>query len=367
MEPITIIVTALVAGAAAGLKPTAEQAVKDAYGALKNLIRHKYGQAAASVEHLEAAPDSKARRAVVEEDLGKANAGQDAELLKQAQAILEAVQAHDPDAARVVGISLEEIKGASLELNHVLAQGTSSATGVIIKKAEVTGDIKIFDVTAVGGLDAGRPAQSQVRQEPDRIRILFLAANPTDSTRLRLDQEVREIDHVLGLARFRDHFDLEQQWAVRVAELQGLLLRHQPHIVHFSGHGSSLGEIFLEDDAGLSQPVSPRALSTTFGLLKDNMRCVVLNACFSRIQAEAIAQHIECVVGMSQAIGDRAAISFAAAFYQAVASGRDVQSAFELGRAQIDLQNLNEQDTPQLLAPRCDPSKLTFVQVARKQ
>ena len=98
-----------------------------------------------------------------------------------------------------------------------------------------------------------------------------------------------------------------------------MLLRHQPHIVHFSGHGSSLGEIFLEDDAGLSQPVSPRALSTTFGLLKDNIRCVVLNACFSRIQAEAIAQHIECVVGMSQAIGDRAAISFAAAFYQAVA------------------------------------------------
>jgi hypothetical protein len=31
MDPVTIIVGALVAGAAAGLKPTVEQAVKDAY------------------------------------------------------------------------------------------------------------------------------------------------------------------------------------------------------------------------------------------------------------------------------------------------------------------------------------------------
>ena len=44
MDPtITIIVTALVAGAAAGLKPTAEKAIKDAYAGIKALIQRKYG------------------------------------------------------------------------------------------------------------------------------------------------------------------------------------------------------------------------------------------------------------------------------------------------------------------------------------
>ena len=43
MDPITIIVTALALGAAAGLKPTAEQAVKVAYAGLKKLIQDHNG------------------------------------------------------------------------------------------------------------------------------------------------------------------------------------------------------------------------------------------------------------------------------------------------------------------------------------
>jgi hypothetical protein len=43
----------------------------------------------------------------------------------------------------------------------------------------------------------------------------------------------------------------------------------------------------------------------------------VLNACYSEIQANAIVQHIDYVIGMSQAIGDTAAIKFAMGFYDA--------------------------------------------------
>jgi hypothetical protein len=87
----------------------------------------------------------------------------------------------------------------------------------------------------------------------------------------------------------------------------------------------------------------------------------VLNACYSEKQAQAIAQHIDCVIGMSKAIGDAAAISFAAAFYQALGYGRSVKAAFDLGCAQIDLENLDEQDTPKLLAINTDPASITFV------
>jgi hypothetical protein len=56
MEPVSLIVTSAL-GAAAGLKPIAEQAIKDAYGALKSLVQRKYARV--SVEQLEEAPDSK--------------------------------------------------------------------------------------------------------------------------------------------------------------------------------------------------------------------------------------------------------------------------------------------------------------------
>ena len=113
-----------------------------------------------------------------------------------------------------------------------------------------------------------------------KVKILFLAANPSDTMRLRLDQEVRSIDQALRQAEYREAFDLEQHWAVRAADLQGLLLRTQPDIVHFSGHGSDAGELMLEDANGKASVVSQDALSTLFSLLKDNIRVVVLNACY---------------------------------------------------------------------------------------
>ena len=168
------------------------------------------------------------------------------------------------------------------------------------------------------------------KQDMDnQIKILFLAANPKDTSQLRLDEEMRAIDQAIQQAEFRDRFDIETQWAVRVVDLQGYLLRHKPDIVHFSGHGSESSEIILEDNDGNSQPVSSRALGQLFSVLKENIRCVILNACYSEQQAQAIAEHIDCVIGMSKAIGDKAAISFAAAFYQALGYGKDFKTGFE--------------------------------------
>jgi hypothetical protein len=162
-------------------------------------------------------------------------------------------------------------------------------------------------------------------------------------------------------------------------------LRHKPHIVHFSGHGASGGQnpseeeldnasrgllstdsagasyITLEDDTGCSHVVPPEALSDLFEVLKDNIRCVVLNACYSEGQARAIAEHIDCVIGMSTAIKDKAAIQFSAAFYRALGYGRDVRTAFELGCNQLGLQSMDEAGAPRLIATRCDPKTVVLV------
>ena len=106
MDPIASILTALISGAAAGLQPTVSQAIKDSYASLKALLKRKY--ATVSIEQLEQNPTSKARRAVVEEDLGKTAAAQDEELLRAAKVLLEMIQHQAPNMTVAIGIDLED-------------------------------------------------------------------------------------------------------------------------------------------------------------------------------------------------------------------------------------------------------------------
>ena len=144
MEPITAIVTALALGAAAALKPVAEQAIKDSYAALKALITRKYVQV--SLDQLEANPSSKSRRGVVEEDLVAAQADHDPEVLQHAQALLEALQRQEPHTAAAIGVDLKDIEGAALAIRRV----TATSTGVKVENAKMAGDITIEDVQAGG-------------------------------------------------------------------------------------------------------------------------------------------------------------------------------------------------------------------------
>ena len=68
-------------------------------------------------------------------------------------------------------------------------------------------------------------------------KILILTANPKNTNQLRLDEEVREIQAALDQSKNRDQFEIMTRWAVRVDDLQPILLDHTPHIIHFSGHG----------------------------------------------------------------------------------------------------------------------------------
>lgn len=177
-------------------------------------------------------------------------------------------------------------------------------------------------------------------------KVLFLAASPIDAARLRLDKELHEIDEGLRRSNKRDQFKLEQRWAVGTDGLRRALLDFEPQIVHFSGHGSGTDGIILENDSGASKLVSTEALAELFGLCADHVECVLLNACYSEIQADAIVQHINYVIGMKQSIGDRAAIKFATGFYDALGAGKTVEIAFKFGCNAINTENIPEHLTP---------------------
>ncbi|MEH1878858.1 CHAT domain-containing protein [Nostoc sp. S13] len=178
--------------------------------------------------------------------------------------------------------------------------------------------------------------------------ILILTANPKGTTSLRLDQEVRDISESLRRSQHRDRFALVQRWAVRPRDVQRAILEVNPEIVHFSGHGSGEDGLVFEDEVGKTKFVDAESLAGLFELVASEIECVILNACYSEIQAEAIAQHISYVIGMNQPIGDNAALEFAFGFYDALGGGRDFEFAYKWGRNSIRMAGIPAHLTPVL-------------------
>jgi predicted peroxiredoxin len=178
-------------------------------------------------------------------------------------------------------------------------------------------------------------------------KILILAANPQDTDRLRLDKEVREITNGVNRARGRDQFEVKVVWAVRALEFRQAVLDYQPQFIHFSGHGAGHQGIVLENDEGQARLISTDTLADFFKLFTTyGLECVLLNACYSEIQADAISKHVNYVVGMREEILDEAAIVFSTAFYEAIVCEYNIQFAHELGCNAIQFLSI-----PQHLVP----------------
>ncbi|MBW4491355.1 MAG: CHAT domain-containing protein [Trichocoleus desertorum ATA4-8-CV12] len=183
------------------------------------------------------------------------------------------------------------------------------------------------------------------------IKILVLTANPNvpNHEPLRLDAEVRQIEEALKRSQHRDRFELKTQLATRTEDLRRALLDHQPQIVHFSGHGSGENGLVLENDAGTLQLISTEALEHLFAASEYcEVECVLLNACYSEVQAIAIHQIVDCVIGMNQPIGDKAAVQFAIGFYDALGAGRTYEEACNYGRSAILTAGIPEYEIPVL-------------------
>ena len=200
--------------------------------------------------------------------------------------------------------------------------------------------------------------------------ILFLAANPSRSSPLALDQECAAIERELRMAVHREDFEFRSKWAVTVDEMMRHLGELQPAVIHFSGHGAGKTDegssaavrdlavpddlggaqsgIYLQDDHGDPQLVTARALTMMIRSAAASARVVVLNACYSEPQAAAVRSVVDCVVGMAGAIRDDAARSFAVGFYRALGNRRSVGNAVDQAVATLAAKGM-----PDEALPRC--------------
>ncbi|WP_437593510.1 AAA family ATPase [Sorangium sp. So ce1000] len=194
--------------------------------------------------------------------------------------------------------------------------------------------------------------------------VLFLSANPSGTRQLDLDEEYRDIEEERMRARLRDAFALRPVLAARIEDVRRALALHKPTVVHFGGHGLHAGpaaggrdvrpipgpgdrlgertELLLNDEAGRPAPVPIEALAELFRLEGGSVHCVVLNACNSLAQAKAIAQHVDCAIGTSSPIRDKAAVAFSKGFYGALFNGDSIEKAFASGRNEVALLRLDD-------------------------
>lgn len=123
MEPLSIILTSLVAGATVVGKGVAGEVVKDAYTKLKGVLLREFGAKGdmeTALAQVEDKPESDGRKSVLEEELETAKAAQDDEIVQSAKAMLDLLKEH--------GL-LSPSYQAMLEGNGAIAQGGSVAAG----------------------------------------------------------------------------------------------------------------------------------------------------------------------------------------------------------------------------------------------
>lgn len=169
--------------------------------------------------------------------------------------------------------------------------------------------------------------------------VLVIAASPYNGTTVDVGHEVKEIRTALRTPPVSEHFELIEEWSVDIQDIPRLLLRHQPTILHLSGHGTKDGLVVLEDGVGNGTPVPAQAFVDLLGTLnrQDVLRCVVLNACYTSNLAEKLSKVVSCVVAPRGTISSPTAAAFSGGFYSGLAAGVSFQVAFEVGCARIGL------------------------------
>lgn len=256
--------------------------------------------------------------------------------------------------------------------------GTIDPMTAGVQKAQIVqGVLALIDGLGEEPVAAPEPVATPSAPPTPAIKtILFLAANPENTGKLRLGAEYRKIDEFLQQSNNRDEFNLEVSFATTTQTLKNNLHRFSPKIVHFSGHGvrqendgevqeggeenrsfmttaivaetealSYSGGIILEDEQGKPRMVEDKKLANLLKAMK-GIELVFLNACYSESQAKAFLEVVPYVIGMNTAVPDATAIEFAAEFYLSLGSDKDYKESFDAALASIDMENIQGTDIP---------------------
>ena len=215
--------------------------------------------------------------------------------------------------------------------------------------SKLRGRIRVKEV--LNGFRQHRP----IVERDKKVKVVFFASSPEDASRLRVDEEYREITGAQQLSSYRDCFQWKYCGAVRTEDLRRSILQDRPKIVHFAGHGKiglhSAHEhakrieeagILLEDNEGWKRFVGGERLKELFKVFEGRVECVCLNCCYSSGVAEVLLPYVPYIIAVKQAVEDRHAVLFATAFYEGLGEGEGVEWSFDYAKGAEGLEGMGE-------------------------
>jgi len=186
-------------------------------------------------------------------------------------------------------------------------------------------------------------------------KVFYIGSSPSDQTWIRIDKEFSKLQKAS-----KNKIRFITEFGSLLGEVTDRILDISPNIIHFSGHGTDSGELIFEDKDGKSRPVDIELLDRLFSYLvsaeKQNIRCVVLNACHSDYLAISIAKYVDFVIGVHNSIEDEVATQFSIGFYLGISNGMSLQKAFEFSCLRINYMKLDASSL--ILTGRSIPFKL---------
>ena len=169
---------------------------------------------------------------------------------------------------------------------------------------------------------------------PDKVRLLIMQANPPGSVTLGTAEEMRKLQQALHRGQERDLFAYPTHLpAARISDLLTELRAHQPHILHFTGHGDGAGGLLLHAPDDRREAVLTAAdLAALLQVYQAEatmpLQLVVLAGCRTAGAAALLATYIPCVVAVDGDINDDAVRdALTPTFYATLSDGRSVANA----------------------------------------
>ncbi len=187
------------------------------------------------------------------------------------------------------------------------------------------------------------------------MKVMYVACNPAEAGTLLIEQEVTELQSVLGSTN-----GIAPEFAafpkLSVDRFPAEITNQRPDVLHISAHGST-GCIVLGDRRGQNVPLTGELLRR---LIPDDLlpKLVYLNACDSKDIAEDVAAIVPMAIGTTANIRNGTALASMRRFYEQIFHGRDARSAFEASRAMVEALDQGECSLTLEHRDDVDPSKV---------
>jgi len=179
----------------------------------------------------------------------------------------------------------------------------------------------------------------------EKCILVLLASNAVDTVDPATADEIRRIYDVIQSATYRDCFQRHLHPALRLSDITKRLLGHNPDILHVSGHAQVSEGLVLEDEKGdVAKIKCDRLVKLILSSADARLKLVFFSFCYSEACADAISEKVPYAIGVSDQISAESLLLFSEAFYEALASDRSVQGAFNAARELLERKGLEGSD-----------------------